>query len=161
MSESKLTFASTSSFRNTLIAKNLVPYKKDGVYTPKADPRLYETKLSDSSVIDSPDSYIDQDPFGNQLYVLNQYGPEGGYNLQINYNRPPLPVNSNQGEYNPNDTNMDLLNEFFIDAAYIENRYGPQGGFNDMVIVTDTQSNNKIYQPYWSPPSFAPSSYSP
>ena len=161
MSESKLTFASTSSFRNTLIAKNLVPYKKDGVYTPKADPQLYETKLSDSPVINSPDSYIDQDPFGNQLYVLNQYGPEGGYNLQINYNRPPLPVNSNQGEYNPNDTNMDLLNEFFIDAAYIENRYGPQGGFNDMVIVTDTQSNNKIYQPYWSPPSFAPSSYSP
>ena len=161
MSESKLTFASTSSFRNTLIAKNLVPYKKDGVYTPKADPQLYETTLSDSSVIDSPDSYIDQDPFGKQLYVLNQFGPEGGYNLQINYNGAPLPVNSNQGEYNPNDTNMDLLNEFFIDAAYIENRYGPQGGFNDMVIVTDTQSNNKIYQPYWNPPSFAPSTYSP
>ena len=90
-----------------------------------------------------------------------QFGPEGGYNLEITYNRPPLPVNSNQGEYNPNDTNMDLLNEFFIDAAYIENRFGPAGGFNDMVIVTDVQNNQKLYQPYWNPPSFTPSSYSP
>ena len=100
MSESKLTFASTSSFRNALIAKNLVPYKVDGVYTPKANPQIYETTLSDSPVLDSPDEYISKDPFGNRLYSLNQFGPEGGYNLDITYNRPPLPVNSNQGEYN-------------------------------------------------------------
>jgi len=56
---------------------------------------------------------------------------------------------------------MDLLNEFFIDAAYVENVYGPAGGFNNMVVITDIQNNNKLYQTYWNPPSFVPSTYSP
>ena len=41
------------------------------------------------------------------------------------------------------------------------NVYGPNGGFNSLVTVTDLQNNNQIHQPYWDPPSFAPSSYSP
>ena len=161
MSNSTLSFASTSTFRNALMAKNLATYKVTGVYNPPSGPKNYETVLSDSPVKDSPDTLISQDPFGQQLYPLNQYGPQGGFNLNINYNGPPLPVNSNQGEYSPNDTNMDLLNEFFIDAAYVENVYGPAGGFNNMVVVTNIQNNDKIYQPYWEPPSFVPSTYTP
>ena len=161
MSNSTLSFASTSTFRNSLMAKNLVSYKVQGVYTPPQGPKNYETVLSDSPVKDSPDTLISQSPYGQQLYPLNQFGPQGGYNFNINYNGPPLPVNSNQGEYDPNDTKMDLLNEFFIDAAYLENSYGPIGGFNDMVVVTNIQNNNKSYEPYWNPPSFVPSTYTP
>jgi hypothetical protein len=143
------------------MAKNLAPYSVQGVYTPPANQVNYETILGVSNVIDSPGELITNDPYGNLLYPLNEYGPNGGYNLEINFNGPPLPVNSNQGEYNPNDTALDLLNEFFIDAAYIQNGYGPAGGYNDLVIITDVENNNKIYQPYWEPPSFAPSTYSP
>ena len=161
MSDSPLSFASTSSFRNSLMTKNLAPYSVQGVYTPPANQVNYETILGVSNVIDSPDELITNGSYANILYPLNEYGPDGGYNTQINYNGPPLPVNSNQGEYNPNDTVLDLVNEFFIDAAYIQNRYGPPGSYNDLVIITDVENNNKIYQPYWEPPSFAPSSYSP
>jgi hypothetical protein len=161
MPESTLSFANSSSFRNALLAKNLEPYDVPGVYTPPSGPIAYETEQSNLNVIDSPDNLITDGVYSNQLYPLNEFGPNGGYNLNITYNGPPLPVNSNQGEYNPTDTVLDLVNEFYIDAAYIENRYGPDGGFNDMVIITDIQNNNKIYQPYWDPPTFVPSSYSP
>ena len=161
MSDSTLSFVNSSTFRNTLLAKNLEPYDVPGVYTPPSGPQTYETVLSNLTVVDSPDNLITDGIFANNLYPLNEFGPNGGYNTNITFNGPPLPVNSNQGEYNPNETAMDLLNEFFIDAAYIENRYGPDGGFNDMVIITDIQNNNKIYQPYWNPPSYNASSYSP
>jgi hypothetical protein len=158
---SPLSFANSSSFRNALLAKNLEPYDVPGVYTPPSGPIAYETQQSNLNVIDSPDNLITDGIYSNQLYPLNEYGPNGGYNLNITYNGPPLPVNSNQGEYDPTDTVLDLINEFYIDAAYIENRYGPEGGFNDMVVITDIQNNNKLYQPYWDPPTFVPSSYSP
>jgi hypothetical protein len=132
-----------------------------GVYTAPVGTRTYETSLSDYNVINSPDDLISQNPFVRQLYPLNEYGPEGGYNYTITYNNPPIINSSNQGEYSPNDTVLDLVNEFFIDAAYIENRYGPVGGFNDMVIIDNIQNNNKLYTPYWNPPTFVPSSYSP
>jgi outer membrane protein OmpA-like peptidoglycan-associated protein len=161
MPNSTLSFVNSSSFRNTLLAKNLDPYDVPGVYTPPSGPITYEVQQSISNVIDSPDVLIADTPFAATLYPLNEYGPNGGFNTTITYNGPPLPVNSNQGEYSPTDTVLDLVNEFYIDAAYIENRYGPSGGFNDMVIVTDIQNNNKIYQPYWNPPTFVPSSYTP
>ena len=161
MPESILSFANSSSFRNSLLAKNLEPYDVPGVYTPPSGPIAYEVEQSFSNVIDSPDNLITDGVFSNQLYPLNEYGPDGGYNLNITFNGPALPVASNSGEYDPTDTVLDLVNEFFIDAAYIENIYGPDGGFNDMVVITDIQNNNKIYQPYWDPPTFVPSSYSP
>jgi hypothetical protein len=161
MPESTLSFVNSSSFRNALLSKNLEPYDVPGVYTPPSGPTTYETIQSNLNVIDSPDNLITDGGFSNQLYPLNEYGPNGGFNLNITYNGPALPTNSNQGEYDPTDTVLDLINEFYIDAAYIENRFGPQGGFNDMVIITDIQNNNKLYQPYWDPPTFVPSSYSP
>jgi hypothetical protein len=161
MTGSTLSFTSSASFRDSLLSKNLTPYTVTGVYTPPAGPISYEIVQNVSEVIDSPDSLISDDPFAQQLYPLNEYGPEGGYNLNITYNNPPLPVNSNQGEYSPNDTVLDLVNEFYIDAGYLENRYGPDGGFKDMVIIDTLQNNNKIYQPYWNPPTFVPSLYTP
>jgi hypothetical protein len=90
MSESSLSFASTSSFRNSLLNRNLPPYAVTGVYTAPVGTRTYETSLSDYNVINSPDDLISQNPFVRQLYPLNEYGPEGGYNYTITYNNPPI-----------------------------------------------------------------------
>jgi outer membrane protein OmpA-like peptidoglycan-associated protein len=140
------------------MAKNLSQYTVPGVYTPPSGPLNYEISQTVSNVIDSPDTLISDDPYAQQLYPLNEYGPNGGYNLNITYNNPPLPVNSNQGEYSPTDTVLDLVNEFFIDAAFIENTYGPEGGFKDMVVIDSIQNNNKLYLPY---SQFTSSFYTP
>jgi hypothetical protein len=44
---------------------------------------------------------------------------------------------------------------------YVNNSYGPSGGFNGKVNVIKIQSNKKLSQPYWGPPSFLPSQYTP
>ena len=161
MSDSSLSFTSSSSFRNILMAKNLAAYSVMGVYTPTSSDLNYEVTLSQSPVIDSPNDLIANDPYAKLLYPLNEYGPNGGFNTEITYNRVLLPIDSNQGEYSPNDTVLDLVNEFYIDAAFIANSYGPVGGYNDMLIVTDIQNNDKLYLPYWDPSSFVSSTYSP
>jgi hypothetical protein len=160
MPNSTLSFASSSSFRDALLVKNLPPYSVTGVYSPPVSDVDTEVTFSNFNVIDSPNDLITNDPFANLLYPLNQFGPNGGFDLNINYNNPPLPVNSNQGEYGPNDTVLDLVNEFFIDAAYVDNYYGPVGGFNDMYGVTTQILGQPIHQPYL-PTNFVPSSYSP
>lgn len=158
---SSLSFASTSSFRNILMGRNLSPYTVTGTYTPPGGPLNYPTSLNDYNVVDSPDFLISNSPFPNQAYILNEFGPTGGFNNTITFNGPLVPIIPTSAEYSPTQTNMDLLNDTFIDAAYLQNSYGPQGGFQSMVTVTDIQLNNFIYQPYWEPPNFAPSSYSP
>ena len=162
MSESTLSFASSSSFRNTLIARNLAPYQVQGVYTPPAGNVTYEASpFSNSNVIDSPDTYISTNQFAEQLYPLNEYGPDGGFIGKYSLPGSPYPVESNKGPYDPNDTVLDLINEFYIDAAYIQNKYGPEDGFKDLVVITDVITSNKFYQPYWDPSIFIPSAYSP
>ena len=159
MSDSTLSFANSASFRNSLITRNLAPYNIPGSYTSPAGPQNYEVSISSFNVVDSPNDLVSDPPFVRNSATLNEYGPDNGYQQAIVGN--VLPVTPNQGEYNPNDTVLDLVNEFYIDAAYIENRYGPVGGFNYMVVIDNIQNNNKIYQPYWDPPTFIPSSYSP
>jgi hypothetical protein len=161
MSDSFLSFTSSASFRNSLIARNLAPYSVQGTFSPQVSNINYETNLTVSNVLDSPNNLVSTNTQANGLYPLNEYGPDGGFGQPINLAGPPLPVDSNKGPYDPNDTVIDLVNEFFIDAAYIQNTYGPQGGFNNFVIITDIVKPGKIYQPYWEPPTFAPSSYSP
>jgi len=159
MADSFLSFVNSESFRNSLITRNLSPYTVSGSYTPPSGPQNYEFSASDSNVINSPDGYISQNPFVRSSQTLNEFGPNNGYQQTIINNN--LPVTPNQGEYNPNDTALDLVNEFYIDNAYIENRYGPVGGFNNMVVIDSIQNNNRLYVPYWNPPTFIPSSYSP
>jgi hypothetical protein len=164
MSESSLSFASSSSFRNTLIARNLAPYNVPGAYTAPAGDVVYEaTPLSDNSVIDSPNDLVGTTAQANELYPLNEYGPEGGYSVIINTNNPPLPVESNQGEYGYEDSDLELINEFYIDAAYVKNAFGPEAGYKDMVIVTDVTPGYQYFLPYYdlNPLVFIPSQYTP
>ena len=162
MSESVLSFASSSTFRNSLIARNLAPYQVQGVYTPPAGNVTYEVSpLNNSNVIDSPDTYISTNQFAQQLYPLNEYGPDGGFIGKYTIPGAPYPVESNKGPYDPNDTILDLVNEFYIDAAYLQNKYGPESGYKDLYIITDIVTSNKLYLPYWDPSIFVPSFYSP
>jgi hypothetical protein len=66
------------------------------------------------SVLDSAGLSVAANTFANTLYPLNEFGPEGGFNGKYSLPGAPYPVDSNSGPYNPNDTNLDLINEFFI-----------------------------------------------
>ena len=161
MSDSTLSFASSSNFRDTLLARNLQPYSVPGTYSPSSNSVNYETNISVNNVIDSPGTLISTNQLANGLYSLNEYGPEGGYDGKYSVPGAPLPVDSNSGPYAPTDTVLDLVNEFYIDAAYVQNIYGPEGGYKDLVIITDVVGNPKLYSPYWDPSTFVTSSYSP
>ena len=150
MSESTLSFAGSQSFREKLLVRNLQAYAVPGVFTPLQPVVNYETNLTDSSVIDSNNSLVSTNTLAQQLYPLNEYGPEGGFGQPIGINTIAStndPEGTNQGPYNPQDTSLDLINEFFIESAYVTNVWGPEGGFKDLVIITDIQ-NPGIYQPY-------------
>jgi hypothetical protein len=61
MSESSLSFNSTTTFRNTLMGRNLTPYNVPGAYSPPSGNVNYEVSpMNDSSVIDSPNDLIDR-----------------------------------------------------------------------------------------------------
>ena len=158
MSESTLTFASTETFRNKLIAKNLAPYNVPGVYSPQASNLTYETILSDYTVVNSPDNLIADDPFANKLYPLNEFGPEGGYNLTITFNGPLVPVDPNQGPYWPlTDSPIVDHSNFYLNVSVFSpnqtNSYRPEDGYILLYSVDDYENINKIFIPYWEPPS--------
>jgi len=178
MSENLLTLQGSEQFRKSLITRNLAPYNVQGVYTPPNFPQNFETVLSDSSVVDAPEIEESVGGGGNISQVslatrYNTYGPGGERNRVDAADQISLP-SQNQGvetngqvsfiannqPYQLAETQLDLINEFFIDAAFIENKYGPEGGFKNMYFVTSIQSNDNIYANYWGPPSFVPSFYS-
>ena len=163
MAESFLSFGSSESFRKQLLVKNLPPYNVAGSYNSPGNPINYETNLTVSNVVDSPNNYVSTNFFAENLYPLNEFGPEGGFGSPIAVNLTPV-LDPNQGPYYPlTQGQMDglvLLNEFYIESAYVTNKWGPSGGYKDLVIITDVFLNDPIYQPYWYPAYYNYSSYS-
>ena len=159
---SPLDFVSSDGFRKKLITRNLTPYAK----APNRPTQAINTEYiqSDTSVQDSPDQLIDTPSFANQLYPLNQYGNEGGYE-QVPDPGALLNTKSNEGEYGFQDANI-------VDQAFPESqRWKPLNVFsNGNQLPLDSApffdslgrpqatitSNN---QPY--PTTFVPSTYSP
>jgi len=163
MSDSSLSFGNSSVFRKQLLVKNLAPYNVPGAYTSPGNPIDYETVLTVSNVTDSPNNLVSTNLFANELYPLNEFGPEGGFSTPIGINSVAStnnPEGTNQGPYAPQDTQLDVINEFFIESAYVTNKFGPSGGYKDLVIITDIIGNGNIYQPYWDPGYYSYSSYS-
>jgi outer membrane protein OmpA-like peptidoglycan-associated protein len=162
MAESFLSFDNSESFRKKLLVRNLTPYNVPGSYTSPGNPINYETNLTVSNVVDSPNNYVSTNIFATELYPLNEYGPEGGFGRPIRINSVAStnnPEGTNQGPYQPIDTALDIINEFFIDSAYVTNKWGPSGGYKDLIVITDVQNGGKLYQPYWDPGYFNYSSY--
>lgn len=159
MAESFLSFGNSESFRKQLLVRNLPPYNVPGSYTSPENPINYETNLSVYNVVDSPNNLVSTNLFANDLYPLNEFGPEGGFGNPIGVNVTPI-LNPNQGPYYPKTgTNLDVINEFYIESAFVTNKWGPTGGYKDLVIITDLSSIQNIYQPYWDPAYFNFSSY--
>ena len=153
MSESALSFEGSSLFRKQLLVKNLPPYNVVGAYTPPEPAIDYETNLTVANVTDSNNQLVSTNVFAENLYPLNEYGPEGGYGQPIGINSIAStnnPEGTNQGPYEPNDTVLDIVNEFYIEAAYVKNIWGPSGGYKDLVIITDVQLPNQYFSPYFT-----------
>ena len=166
MANSPLDFPSTQTFRNRLNTRNLVPYPKSPRrYTP---PLNFPYLQSDYEVIDSPDSLIDTPIFANQLYPLNQYGADGGFNQYADPNTL-MGTHSGEGEYGVQDAHI-------IDEAAVQangqngwknlNAYGDgltlidsAEAFSTLEIMQINQSRQGNAQPY--PTTFLASFYSP
>ena len=163
MAESFLSFGNSELFRKQLLVRNLQPYGVPGAYTSPGNPVNYETNITVSNVVDSPNNYVSTNLFASDLYPLNEYGPEGGFGAPIAVNLTPV-LDPNQGPYYPingaQTQGLVLVNEFFIESAYVTNIWGPSGGYKDLVIITDVQQSGLIYQPYWYPGYYNYSSYS-
>jgi len=162
MGTSPLSFKETEIIRKSLIVRNLKPYRKPGIFTP---PNIvtYPTELQDFSVIDSPDVLIDNSPFSDNLYKINEFGPNGGFNKTINYNNV-VSSGPNKGEYGPFPPYTDAIENYSISyqkASSIINQYGPPGGFQTPYNIGLVQRAKGVLAPYWGPPSFRPSLYSP
>jgi len=155
MSESTLSLSNSSSFRNSLLARNLPPYNVEGFFSSPYQGSPYEITQTVDSVIDTPEIRT----LSNSLYVLNQYGPEGGYSDSINFNGPPKPVKPNAGEYDFTDTDLPEIGKFYINKIYNQaNIWTPDGGYNFIYTIQESQLNNRVYQPYL-PLYFTPSTY--
>ena len=174
--DSPLSFFNTETFRNGLVVRNLQPYTVTGSYTPPVAQQNFEYVQSNFSVIDSPDGLIADPPSNlvppqyHGLYVLNEYGPEGGYGVTITQSLP-LVQNANAGEYNVMDASLpeqSLVGQGWPNYAQVTaeqnipslNKYS----FNEIFLE---QVNNLQFVPTFSfyanptPVSFLPSSYTP
>jgi hypothetical protein len=160
---SQLSFSATQLLRNKLLVRNLKPYTKPGVYTSTSSPAPGDLVQNDYSVIDSPDGLIDNDPFADLLYTNNIFGPNGGYNKNINGLINTQQAISNQGPYGSFPPYTNALQDYsvsFQKKVYVKNAYSPNDKvfrYYDIGDVINVQKNAS----YWDPPSFRPSSYSP
>ena len=160
---SPLSFSATQLLRNKLLVRNLTPYTKPGVYTPTSSPAPGDLVQNDYAVIDSPDALIDNDPFADLLYTNNTFGPNGGYNKDINGLINTQQATSNQGPYGAFPPYTNALQDYsvsFQQKVYVKNAYSPNDKvfrYYDIGDIINVQKNAS----YWDPPSFRPSSYSP
>ena len=162
MSNSPLDYINSDGFRKKLITRNLVPYAKSPNRPSVQVP--YEHIQSDLSVIDSPDQLIDVPSLANQLYPLNRYGNEGGYE-QVPDPGGLMNTKSNEGQYGFQDAHI-------IDQALPESQKwkplnvfsnGSQTQLDSAAFFNSVDkpltTNNYNNQPY--PTTFNASLYSP
>jgi hypothetical protein len=150
MSENVLSFKGSEGYRNSLISRNLQPYTITGQLSPVSKPINYSVNLSDYSPVDSNNISENLSTESATLTVLNKFtGPEkkidGGSLITLpsgslsntSLEGGDLSLNNAQNEYAPNDTQLDLVNELFIDNNAIVNRFVPDSGYNDLFFVTE------------------------
>jgi len=137
---SYLTLAATEFDRRRNLLRNLRPYRKPGVYTPVGSPGINEYAISDYAVVNSPDNLIDNSPFSDILYPKNKFGPNGGYDKDINGLVNTFQTKSNVGPYGPTPPFTDALQLYsttFIGKAYIKNAYSPASGSYSYYELSD------------------------
>jgi len=156
---STLTFPSTAGFRDKLLARNLSPYTVPGSYVSQSQSSIvHEVILRDEGIFNSDDNLIADDPFADLLYPLNAYGPNGGYNKNINVGGLSNTV-SNLGPYDFMDAKLPQLSAPFELTIPTQNKYSSQNPIQ-LVSINNIQSVPTFIQ-YSDPLSFIPSTYSP
>ena len=152
-----------------MLARNLPAYNVPGVYSGVNDRAAGDLYLRDYSVKNSPDP-IPNEPFLTDEYKRNTFGPNGGYDKNISFITDTAPTKPNVGPYTstpPFTTALLTYSTSYQQTQYVKNKYVPTnagpGGFNYVFSVTDQTiiTPGIKYQPYWAPPSFVPSIYSP
>ena len=174
MPNSTLSFVSSSSFRDKLMAKNLSIYTVtgfNGVITKASPPLNYETTLTESVVVDSPNNLISKSPYPNTFYPLNEFGPDGGYDVSKTLiGGQLLPITPNQGEYSPNQSPLLLGSKLYlqiqVSSPSIQNIFIPMNGYTQSKDIVDIQINNHFFLPYvydktLTPANFVSSIYTP
>ena len=174
MPNSTLSFVSSSSFRDKLMAKNLSIYTVtsfNGVITKSSAPLNYETVLSVSPVRNSPDKLISDSPYPDTFYPLNEFGPDGGYDVSRSLlGNQLLPITPNQGEYSPNQSALLLQSKLYlqikVSSPSIQNIFIPLNGYTQSKDIVDIQINNHFFLPYiydktLTPANFVSSIYTP
>jgi len=168
---SQLTFEATEFLRNKLLNRNLPSYNKEGQFSSPPPPNAYEYQQNDFNVIDSPDNLIDDGVLISGQYASNKYGPDGGYTTDI-ASIGTVSIGSNEGPYNVEDADLLEFSKSFLTNLGLNNIYSPVAGVvgenYNFVYTTDVKFPEKSqkwlyspYLPYWDPPSFRPSFYSP
>ena len=174
MPNSTLSFVSSSSFRDKLMAKNLSIYTVtgfNGVITKASPPLNYETTLTESVVVDSPNNLISNSPYPDTFYPLNEFGPDGGYDVSKSLiGGQLLPITPNQGEYSPNQSPLLLGSKLYlqiqVSSPSIQNIFIPMNGYTQSKDIVDVQINNHFFLPYiydktLTPANFVSSIYTP
>ena len=150
-SQNILSFAGSAQFRDSLIAKNLTPYKIDGGFSYQGDTKPYVTTLIDLVPTDSPNlsqGVLDE---AIQGMIPNIYAAKevidaaefvgqnnGAVSMQqAGLGNVLLGDSEFRGEYGPSFAELELLSEFFIDANAVINRFIPDGGYGDSYVATD------------------------
>lgn len=162
---SVLTFQATEALRNALLARNLPPYNVDGAFSSPPPPYTYEYNQSNYSVQDISDHLIDEGINIVHPYTWNKYvsdpAPHDTASLSFN---TLTPIN---GPYDINSADLLLKSGESLLENGLYNIFTPMGGvFSPPFSVSTTlpfvpPQMIGFNQPYWSPPSFGASFYSP
>ena len=166
MAGSPLDLVNSDAFRKKLITRNLTPYAK-APNRPSLPTNLPYIQ-TDSSVQDSPDQLIDEPSFANQLYPLNQWGAEGGFQ-QVPDPGALLNTKSNEGEYGPGQQDAHILDQASIEQYNWKPKNAYSNGTQEVLdsgeYITEPDwirsGTPNLYnnQPY--PTTFVPSAYAP
>jgi outer membrane protein OmpA-like peptidoglycan-associated protein len=153
---SPLSFNSTEGFRKKLLVRNLKAYGNTN-FTANSNAGTTEFSVADFSVVDTPSLEDIGRVEAKDLYKVNEFGPDGGYNgfVDININQG---TTANMGEYDYDASAPSKTTPQSQKDAFIQNVYGPPTGFNDVISIQDVQRIIGARDTYYK---FVASTYSP
>ena len=164
MPEVPLSYLSTQSLRDSLLARNLQPYLVQGSFTPNVQNQTPEYTQSNSNVIDSPSvtTSIDSQFYEARLLgALNEYGPvrtqDGAEFISTLQTYNVTQVADDQGnlvstignfnEYDINDEKLPLLTSDFYRLSVGVNRYKSTN--DGLLYFVTTVILDSFGQPYY------------
>ena len=134
---SPLSFNSTEGFRKKLLVRNLKAYGNAN-FTANSNAGTTEYNVNDYSVVDTPSLEDTGIVESKNLYKINEFGPDGGYNgfVDININQQ---TTANLGEFDYASSAPSKTTPGSQKEAYIRNVFGPEGGYNGFVDININQ----------------------